>query len=165
MILKWIEVGGVSEFSVVILGVEVGLGSLCDLDEVGDVLSVREVLVQVILEVLKGVHVLLHKVVSSNSGERESTVVQLPGVHLDMGVLALLLKLVVDFESIGVVLHVQSPAQIVELDVKLLLGHVQSGLARRQLDVGLQEGVDSLANLIILSDLNSLRETQQTSKC
>ena len=63
VLLLWIEVGWIREFSVVVLGVECGLSCLGNLDEVLEVLLVGEVLVQVVLEVLKELHVLLHKVV------------------------------------------------------------------------------------------------------
>ena len=71
MLLLWVETGWIVELTIVVLGVEGSLGVLADLDEVGDELSVGEVLVKIILEVLDQVHMLLNEVVSSNSWERE----------------------------------------------------------------------------------------------
>lgn len=76
----WVEVGGVIEFTVVVLLVESSLGSLGDTDEVVNMELVGEVLVEVILEVLDQVHVLLDEIVSANSWEGEGGVVELPGV-------------------------------------------------------------------------------------
>ena len=52
MVSDWVESLWILEFSVVIFLVKSGLGSLGNLDEVGDVLSVGEVGVKVILEML-----------------------------------------------------------------------------------------------------------------
>lgn len=65
----WIEVGWVSELTVVVLGVQCILSGFGDGNEVGNVLSVGEVLVEVVLEVLEEVHVVLDEVVSSDSWE------------------------------------------------------------------------------------------------
>ena len=113
MLLLWVETGGVRELSIVVLGIESSLGSLAHSDVVGDVLAVREVLVQVVLEVLDQVHVLLDQVVSSHSGEGEGGVVQLPSVHGELWVLALLGELSIDLHSIGVVLHVEASGEVV----------------------------------------------------
>lgn len=67
--LSWVGVGWISEFSVVVLSIESALNGLSNSDEVGNVLLVGDVGVEVILEVLKHVHVLLNLIVSSNSGE------------------------------------------------------------------------------------------------
>jgi len=72
---------GVGELSIVVLGIECSFGGLSNLDEVGDVLKVGEVLVEVVLGMLEEVHVLLDEVISSNSGEGESTVIKFPGVY------------------------------------------------------------------------------------
>ena len=80
MVGLWVEVGGVIEFTVVVLLVESSLGSLGDTDEVVNMELVGEVLVEVILEVLDQVHVLLDEIVSANSWEGEGGVVELPGV-------------------------------------------------------------------------------------
>ena len=71
MLLKGVIGGWVREFTVVILGVQVGLSSLGDPQEVSSGLLVGEVLVQVVLEVLELVHVALDKLVSPDSWERE----------------------------------------------------------------------------------------------
>jgi len=69
MVSFWIEGGWVGEFTVVVLGVQCILSGLGNLDEVGNVLSVGEVLVEVVLEVLDEIHVVLDEVISSHSWE------------------------------------------------------------------------------------------------
>ena len=59
MVSDWVEFLWILEFSVVIFLVKSLLGSLGNLDEVGDVLSVGEVGVKVILEMLDEIHVFL----------------------------------------------------------------------------------------------------------
>ena len=66
MIVSWVVIGWVREFSVVVLGVQSSFGVGGNDDEVVDGLSVGNVLVEVIFEVLKHVHVLLDEVVSSD---------------------------------------------------------------------------------------------------
>ena len=61
---------------------EVGDDSLGGSDEVFLINSVRNVSVKVILEMLEHVHVVNYGIVSSNSWERESSVVELPSVNL-----------------------------------------------------------------------------------
>ena len=59
MFSDWVEFLWILEFSVVISLVKSLLGGLGNLDEVGDVLSVGEVGVKVILEMLDEIHVFL----------------------------------------------------------------------------------------------------------
>ena len=59
MFSDWVEFLWILEFSVVIFLVKSLLGGLGNLDEVGDVLSVGEVGVKVILEMLDEIHVFL----------------------------------------------------------------------------------------------------------
>ena len=125
MLLKRIKVGGVGELSIVILGIQLSLGLLGDLEEVVDVEGVREVLVEVVLEVLEEVHVLLDKVVSSNSREGEGLVVELPGVYAKLRVLSVLDELSIDLHGIVVVLSIKSSGEVVELDIELLLRDVE----------------------------------------
>ena len=108
VIIKRIVVSWVREFTVVVLGVQIALSSLGDSQEVGNVLLVGEVLVQVVLEVLELVHVALDKLVSPDSWEREGLIIKLPSVNIDLWVLAHLLQLVIDLDGIVVILHVKS---------------------------------------------------------
>ena len=59
MLSNWVEFLWILEFSVVIFLVQGLLSGLGNLDEVGDVLSVGEVGVKVILEMLDEIHVFL----------------------------------------------------------------------------------------------------------
>jgi hypothetical protein len=77
----WVEFLWILEFSVVIFLVKSSLGGLGNLDEVGDVLSVGEVGVKVVLEMLDEVHVFLDEIVSSDSWESEGTIIKFPGVN------------------------------------------------------------------------------------
>ena len=68
------------ELTVMVSLLQVLLDGLASSDEVGDVDQVGDVGVQVVLEVLKHVHVLVHDVVSSHSWEGKGGIVKLPGV-------------------------------------------------------------------------------------
>ena len=101
--------GWVSELTIVILGVQVSLGSLANSDEVLNSELVGEVLVEVVLEVLDEVHVLLDESVSSDSWEGESGVIELPGVDVDLWVhTEVLLKLLVDLHGLLVMFSVET---------------------------------------------------------
>ena len=80
LLISWVKESWISELTVVVLGVELANDDLSLLDEVINVHLVREVGVKVVLEVLKIVHNVLNDLVSSNSWEGESTVIELPGV-------------------------------------------------------------------------------------
>ncbi len=123
--------GRVGEFTIAVLGVEGSLGLLADADEVVDGLTVGEVLVQVVLEVLNDVHVLLDEAVSADAREREGTIIQLPGVDAHLRVLALLLELVIDKHGGVVVVDVKVAREVVELLIKLILGDIDGRFARR----------------------------------
>jgi hypothetical protein len=71
----WVEGSWISEFTVVIFGVKVGLNLMGSSEEVIEVNVVGAVEVNVILEVLEHVHVIVDESVSSNSWEGESVVV------------------------------------------------------------------------------------------
>ena len=108
MIGLWVEVSWVTEFTVVIFLLKGLLSSLGNSDEVIKSELVGEVLVKVILEVLDKIHVLLDKVVSSYSWEREGSIIELPGVDAGLWVLTLLLQFLVDLHSLLVVLSVEA---------------------------------------------------------
>ena len=77
----WIEVSGIREFSIMIFCIKSDLGLFGNFDEVLNVQLISEILIKVILEVLQEVHVLLDEVVSSDSWERESLIVELPSMN------------------------------------------------------------------------------------
>ena len=81
-VLFWIFKGWVSEFTVVVFLVENSLGGFTNTDESIEESAVRDVSVEVVLEVLKIVHDVLNTLVSSNSWEGESGVIELPGMDL-----------------------------------------------------------------------------------
>jgi hypothetical protein len=51
----------------------------------------------------------LHKFIPPNPWERETGIIQLPGVHIDLWIFALSFKRIVDFNGVVVVLHIESP--------------------------------------------------------
>lgn len=91
-----------------VLGVDSGSGSESNSDELINVLTVGEVLVEVILEVLNHVHVLLDEIVSSDLLEWESFIVKLIGRNGSSWVLSLLLKGGVDLHGVRVVDLIES---------------------------------------------------------
>ena len=94
-----------------IFGVESSLGSSSDNDELINSLSVLEVLIKIVLEMLDLIHVLLNKVISSNSLEFESLVVKLPSVNSGWSgfwVLSLFLELSVEVHGIVVVMLIEA---------------------------------------------------------
>tara|TARA_B110000305_G_scaffold188375_1_gene210050 strand:+ start:141 stop:671 length:531 start_codon:yes stop_codon:yes gene_type:complete len=122
VLLLWVESSWIRELTIVVLGVEGSLSILADLDVVGDELSVGHVLVKIILKMLDQVHVLLDEIVSSNSWEREGSIVKLPGVDGKLwGNSELLLEFIIDLHGIIVMLSVETSREIIQLNVKLLL--------------------------------------------
>jgi hypothetical protein len=77
----WVETSWVTELTIVIFLIQSSLGSLGNSDEVINVKLISEVLIKVVLEVLDQVHMLLYEIVSSNSWEGESAIVEFPGVN------------------------------------------------------------------------------------
>ena len=77
---SWVEGCWISKLSVVVLIIQSFLSGLGNFDEVGKVLSICEVLVKVVLEMLDEIHVVLHKVESSDSWERKGLIVKFPGM-------------------------------------------------------------------------------------
>jgi hypothetical protein len=123
--INWIESGWVNEFTVMVLSVEGSLSGLTNNDELVNGLSVLKVLVEIILEVLDGIHVLLDKVISSDLLEWEGVVVKLPSVNSGCAsdwFLTLLLELSVDVHGIVVMMLIEASGEVVELNIQLLLG-------------------------------------------
>jgi len=110
VLINWIEQSWITEFTVGIFGVDSKLGSLTDNDELIDSLSVLEVLVKVVLEMLDGIHMLLDEVVSSNLLEWESVVIKFPGVDSSwssLWVLSLFLHLSIDVHGVFVMVLIE----------------------------------------------------------
>jgi len=106
-----IESGWVNEFSVVILGVDGNLSGFTNNDELINSLSVLEVLVEIIFEVLDGIHMLLDEIVSSDLLEWESVVIELPSVNTGWAgnwVLSKFLQLRIDVHGVVVVMLIEA---------------------------------------------------------
>ena len=69
--LSWIMISGAVPFTVLVFGSEVCKHGFSNSDEVGNVVKVGNIGVEVVLEVLEHVHVLVNNIVSSDSWERE----------------------------------------------------------------------------------------------
>jgi len=105
-----IESDWVNEFSVVILGVDGNLSGFTNNDELINSLSILEVLVEIIFEVLDGIHMLLDEIVSSDLLEWESVVVELPSVNSGWAgnwLLSLLFQLSIDVHGVEVVMLIE----------------------------------------------------------
>jgi len=89
---SWVVGSGIIEFTIVILLGEVLSDGTGDSKEVGHMDGVADVGVKVVLEVLEHVHVLVNVVISSNSWEGESSVVEFPCVNFEFWGLSLLLS-------------------------------------------------------------------------
>lgn len=108
-----------------VLGADSGSGSESNSNELINVLTVGEVLVEVILEVLNHVHVLLDEIVSSDLLEWESFIVKLIGRNGSSWVLSLLLKGGVDLHGVRVVDLIESSGELGELELHLFLGFLE----------------------------------------
>ena len=93
------------------------LGGLGDLDEVSNILSVGEVGVKVILEMLDEVHVFLDEIISSNSWESEGTIVKFPGMNGNSWLFTLLEEFSIDFHGVVVVNHIEASREVIELNI------------------------------------------------
>jgi len=127
-----IESGWVNEFTVVILGVDGDLSGLSNNDELINSLSVLEVLVEVIFEMLDGIHMLLDEIVSSDLLEWESVIIELPSVNTggtSFWVLTLLLHLSIDVHGVVIVMFIEASREVVEFNVQLCLSDWESIVA------------------------------------
>ena len=64
-----VEVGWVWKLALVIFGIESLAGIIGDLEEIGQMLLVGEILIQIIFKMLNHVHVLLNEIVIPDPGE------------------------------------------------------------------------------------------------
>ena len=128
---------GIGELTIVVLLEKAGLNSVGDSKEVGVQLAVGQVHVEVILEVLKHVHVLLNEGVSSNSREREGLIEEFPGVDVHLGGLTGSGHFLGNVVGISPVSRVESSGEHVDLVVKLSLGLIEIGARGSELDKGI----------------------------
>lgn len=113
---SWVNLGWISEFTIVVLGIEVSLDSLSDSNEVLNILLVGDVSVEVIFEVLEHIHVLLDLSVSSNSREREGGVIEFPSFDLRW----LDLKFITDLHGVSIVLDIEVSRELIHLPFHLV---------------------------------------------
>jgi hypothetical protein len=139
----------------VVLGVESSLSGIGDQKELINILSVGEVLVEVVLEVLNEGHVLLNEVVSSNSLELESLIEELVGVDSDLWVGASFLELGIDGHGVVVVGLIKVSTELLKLEIELLLGVWDWGSASFEEDFVVDNLVSSGGGNLVL-ELNGL---------
>ena len=121
MICSWVEESWISKFSIVVFLVQSFLSGLRNFDEVGKILLICEVLVKIIFKMLDQVHVVLYEVKSSYSWEWESLIIKFPSMNWNSWRFAFLFKLIVDFDSVVVILDVKASGEEIEFDIKLFL--------------------------------------------
>ena len=126
--------GGVRELTVGVLLVEGGANGVGNSEEVLEVLAVRDVGVEVVLEVLEHVHVLLDESVSADTREGEGLVIEVPGGDEPLGVLASLGHGVGDVLGVGPVSAVERSGEHLELVGELLLGLIEVDARGVELD-------------------------------
>ena len=125
---------GIGELSIVILGEEARFNGVGNSEEVALGLRVGQVHVEVVLEVLKHVHVLLDEGVSSDSWEGEGLIEEFPGVNVHLGFLAGISHLLGDVLGVGPVTGIKSSGEHVNLVVKLGLGLIKIDARGTELD-------------------------------
>merc|ERR1711934_571523 len=116
---------GVSELTVGVLAVDVAADEVGDTEEVGQVLRVGDVGVEVVLEVLEHVHVLLDEGVAADAGEGEGLVVELPGLDVPLGSAAGGGDGSGDVLGVRPVAGVEGAREHLELVVEFLLGLIE----------------------------------------
>jgi hypothetical protein len=126
--------GGVRELTIVVLLVETALDVLGDTEEVLEEEGVGVVHVEVVLEVLEHVHVFLDELVASNSGEGESLVIELPGVHVHLSLTTVLAELGLNVLSVGPVSDIEGSGEHVNLVLELFLGLIKVDARSLELD-------------------------------
>lgn len=146
LLISWVEESWVSELSIVVLGVELGDDNLGLLDEVVNVDEVRNVGVEVVLEVLDHVHTGLNALVSPHSWERERLVKKFPGVDSWW----LHSELAGNLHSVQVVLLLEVSGELIHLPIHLVLWDPESWLASTSL---WGQGIN---NSIIALELNQV---------
>ena len=142
----WVEESWINEFTVVVLGEEVGSHSVGDSEEVLHMDGVADVGVKVILEVLEHVHVFADEVISSDSWEGEGLVIEVPSLNLELWDLlgSLLLEGTVDVLNVSPVSWVKSSGEHFHLVLELTNGLIEVDTWGLSLDERLISWLSSL---------------------
>lgn len=141
---SWVVGSGIVEFSIVVLLGEVLSHGTGNSEEVGHMDGVGDVGVKVVLEVLEHVHVLVDVVISSDSWEGESSVVEFPGVDLKFWVNSLLLSHGLgDVQDVSPVSWVEGSGEHIDLVVEFFLSLIKvfAWLLDGDLGIELNEGI------------------------
>jgi hypothetical protein len=135
----WVEESWVNEFTIVVLGEEVGSHGVGNSEEVLHMDGVADVGVEVVLEVLKHVHVLADEVISSDSWESEGLVHEVPGLNLEFWEVlgSLLLEGTEDVLNVSPVSWVKSSGEHFQLVLELTDGLIKVNAWGLNLNEGL----------------------------
>jgi hypothetical protein len=128
----------------VILIVKVGSDLLGDLDESLESESVGKIFVQVVLVMLKLVHLLHGVIVVADLWEREGFVIELLGGDGELGEDSLLLKLFLDEHSVVPVFHLEVSGELTKLVMHLILSELKRRWAILSSRVELHKRVELL---------------------
>jgi hypothetical protein len=135
----WVEESWINEFTIVVLGQEVGSHGVGDSKEVFHMDGVADVRVKVVLEVLEHVHVLADEIISSDSWESEGLVHEVPGLNLEFWEVlgSLLLEGSEDVLSVSPVSWVKSSGEHFQLVLELTDGLIKVNAWGLNLNEGL----------------------------
>ena len=155
---RWVLLGlnlgiskaGIGELTIVIFGEEARFNGVGNSKEVAFGLRVSQVHVEVVLEVLKHVHVLLNEGVSSDSREGEGLIEELPGVDVHLGFLAGISHLLSNILGVCPVTGIKSSGEHVDLVVKLGLGLIKIDTRGTELDEGVFNSIGLSFNKVVL---------------
>jgi len=114
------------KFTIMIFLSKVWSNGICNSEEVGHVNCVTDIGVEVVLEVLKHVHVLHNVLISSNSWEGEGFIEEFPGMDWDFWCsTSLFTNLCLKVQDVGPVSWVKGSWEHINLIVKLSISLIK----------------------------------------
>ena len=161
LVLAGIIVARVVELAIVVLVVKGIPDSVGGTEEVPHGDGVGGVQVQVVLEVLKHVHILLDKGVAADTWEGEGLIVEVPGADLELGSLAGLRHSSSDVVCVGPVAGIKGAREHLTLVVQLLLGLVEVDARSVELEEG---GILDAASLVKVDGGGSAKQESNSEE-
>ena len=129
MLSLWVVARWIRKFSIVVLLIEGSLSFFAHRNKLVHVLLIREVLVQVVLEMLYLVHESLNWVKLSDSFKRKSFIIKFPGVDFQFWILTLLLELVWNHNGILIMFFIKVSRKIIQFNIEVLLVDIERKIA------------------------------------